>query len=653
MGEHQQVDAVDAELVEAVLRAARVRPGVDRARSSPCAADEHGVALADVAQRELPVGGPRDVVDHAASRRALREVADERDHQRGRGDPPHATAAPRRAQRSEPATVERRQQHDARARPVGHGAARARQPGEEGRDRRDPARGQPGERRRRTVASGGNSGASDAGDQPEHGGDAARRARRAGSRRRRRAAATGSSSSSTGWQASWAASGTASTRRAPRGSHRASTAASGRASSSRPPSRAPRARSRSCAPARGRRPAARRPRAHSTGMPRAGAPDAPARAARAPPSPRRAARSAPASPAPRTRRAPSARRTRRASRGSPSGRRRARAPAPTTIAQFAPETAVRWLSDCGLHRRRRASALDRDWCRRSRGRAAGRRRRRAGRLPRRGSRAAAASAAASSQGGGAPTLGVAAREHQERDVLARVGARERCRSAAACCRSARSRIASSPGRRTAAPASTATVAPATRADWAVAGERAVDGRPVTVDEQLDHAPGMRGLGRAPRRCARPTAQPPRSRPAPPRPAPARRARATSRRAAPRRAPRHRPTRPTAAATAQPDRRSHGDPRAEPRRRGDREQPQIGDRRPRGHRARQIASRRSTAHIVTRSSQPLEGLVADARHVSRSSTAVKRPFVVAPVQDALRHRRTDARQRLERRLRRRC
>ena len=78
MGEDEQLDAVDAEFVEARGKRCRFRAGVDE-RDRTAAADHRGVALPDVAQRELPVGRPAEVGDDAGARQGG-EVRHERDH---------------------------------------------------------------------------------------------------------------------------------------------------------------------------------------------------------------------------------------------------------------------------------------------------------------------------------------------------------------------------------------------------------------------------------------------------------------------------------------------------------------------------------------------------------------------------------------------
>ena len=54
VGEYEQVDAIDAQFVEAVAKQFRVAPRVDQ-RDLPETPHQHRIALADVAGRDLPV----------------------------------------------------------------------------------------------------------------------------------------------------------------------------------------------------------------------------------------------------------------------------------------------------------------------------------------------------------------------------------------------------------------------------------------------------------------------------------------------------------------------------------------------------------------------------------------------------------------------
>ena len=164
--------------------------------------------------------------------------------------------------------AEHDQERDAE-RPGRPRAARARQPGGEGRDRRDPARRDPGQPRhehRRSAARRARAGTRSARTRWRTG----RRARPAGSRRPRRPAATDRAAAARAGRR-------AAPRAAPRRAAPASAATSARTRSpaapparAGPPSRAPTGRTRSCAPATGRTTSRPITATHSNGMPRPG-----------------------------------------------------------------------------------------------------------------------------------------------------------------------------------------------------------------------------------------------------------------------------------------------------------------------------------------------------------------------------------------------
>ena len=185
------------------------RPGVDE-RDLARAAHETRVALPDVAHRDLPVGGTIERASRTASPPAM---------PRPRATRPATIASSASRLRVNAAISaddgQRGEQERRPGMPPGHGSARNGSPGEEGRNRGDPARRQPRQRCQR-IAQPRHDRQQHARREADHGRD-----RRGGLGEqvrdaRRRSAASAAAAASTGWQHSCAASGTAMTSASPR-----------------------------------------------------------------------------------------------------------------------------------------------------------------------------------------------------------------------------------------------------------------------------------------------------------------------------------------------------------------------------------------------------------------------------------------------------
>ena len=163
VAEHEQVDARDAEVIEAGRERLGIRPRVDE-RHHVGAAHEHRVALPDVAGGDLPVGGSCEHLHRADARGRAHET----DQRQQRHAPRHRPGASRHRGEGghEGAHRDHEEQHDPRrtGRP---GQRRTGQPREEVRDGRDPGRGQPGHGGDR-AAEPRSDGQQQAGEQPEH-----------------------------------------------------------------------------------------------------------------------------------------------------------------------------------------------------------------------------------------------------------------------------------------------------------------------------------------------------------------------------------------------------------------------------------------------------------------------------------------------------
>lgn len=141
VGEHEEVESVDAETVQAVAEQFRIGTGVDE-RDRSGIADEQRIPLPDVAQGVLPVPRPSELVRRPAAEEGQR-VEDEGEREQDRR--PAAETRPHRGKHEEgdPESEECEEDHPDRA--VRPGPAGERKSGEEVRDVGDPARGDPGD----------------------------------------------------------------------------------------------------------------------------------------------------------------------------------------------------------------------------------------------------------------------------------------------------------------------------------------------------------------------------------------------------------------------------------------------------------------------------------------------------------------------------
>ncbi|NYH00344.1 hypothetical protein BJ979_002969 [Schumannella luteola] len=139
--EHDEGEPVDAEIGQAVGEQLGVRAGVDE-RDLVVAAQQGGIALPDVAERDTPVGRAADSPrDRGAADAGHGRGAGDDEHPRGGAAHPSARASEHRDQRDH--EDDRHQHRSQRAVEPGH--AGGGQPGGEAGDRRDPRRGNPGE----------------------------------------------------------------------------------------------------------------------------------------------------------------------------------------------------------------------------------------------------------------------------------------------------------------------------------------------------------------------------------------------------------------------------------------------------------------------------------------------------------------------------
>nr|WP_244209398.1 hypothetical protein [Rathayibacter festucae] len=171
VGEQQQREAVDAEQVEARVEPLRQRPGVDEDHSG-VAADQHRVALPDVAHRHPPVR--RDGSGAQQRRRHARHSPDDqRPGEHGRRDlsRPRETTRTGDEQQGEHGQ-DRERQHPAE--PGQPGDPRRRPGGDGARDRGDPP-GRHGGEADRDVGAARPPRRQEAADQPESGGHRGRR----------------------------------------------------------------------------------------------------------------------------------------------------------------------------------------------------------------------------------------------------------------------------------------------------------------------------------------------------------------------------------------------------------------------------------------------------------------------------------------------
>ena len=187
VGEHEQVDAVDRQEVEAPAQRRRIGPGVDERRRA-ARAQQHRVALADVACRERPRPGAK----RPAERRGAHADAD----RNGDGDQQHRDRSgtkpwPRRAIEHEPERERGAHDEQHRARGIRNPGQSRRTGGRPRHARRarssSPAPTRPGGTRTRPTAASA-AGGSRSGRRSCR---PARREPRAGSRARRRARGRG------------------------------------------------------------------------------------------------------------------------------------------------------------------------------------------------------------------------------------------------------------------------------------------------------------------------------------------------------------------------------------------------------------------------------------------------------------------------------
>ena len=137
--EHEQIDAINAQLIKAGSEKRGIRSRVDEGNRTGAAHDE-GIALPHVATGDLPVAWPPKLLSNSPTGERSR-IAHEREHQSYRR--PASPATPPQDRDDSNRARCRQQDHPSEA--LGPGKLRPRGSSEECRNRRDPCGGKPGE----------------------------------------------------------------------------------------------------------------------------------------------------------------------------------------------------------------------------------------------------------------------------------------------------------------------------------------------------------------------------------------------------------------------------------------------------------------------------------------------------------------------------